>query len=418
MESTISLVVLSYKNWHVTEQCLQSLVASLDQALIDRGVEIVLVDNGSDEETREGIIAYRNAYDHENVTLECVMLEENLGYPAGINVGLEHARGRLIAVLNNDLVFPPGWLTPLVNVLEKDKLVAFAAPFLSYAGSIQNVPGEYTNFDEMVQFANNFMTANAEKVIVTDKVIGACMVFRRDFLELIGGNDYWYGVGNYDDDDWCLRARIAGYKIVIVGASYVQHVGHATYQLNPENFHVSMGSNIHKFERKWDIREQVNGNGTYTRLGVLKHTRYDRSKHYIPLALGDFSLSQEPFLPRKGTAKRLFLCADWTSSLSSWKQDLEKLLPAISQIELMFWIPTTHFDVEAVAKEIQQVFSQVLPQLHERSISLTLFQEEIPYVEVLRLLRSADILLQFKNDFVNRYMVRLARQIEMAIAGI
>ena len=123
-------------------------------------------------------------------------------------------------------------MTPIVNLLESDLSVGFAAPFLSYAGaSVQNVGKTFDTIEEMEAFAAYFTNLNKSHVIYAEQIVGACLIFRRDLLTTIGGNDFWYGIGNFDDVDWCIRARLAGYKIAVVGGSFVHHIGHASFLL-------------------------------------------------------------------------------------------------------------------------------------------------------------------------------------------
>lgn len=126
-----------------------------------------------------------------------VLLEVNLGYPSGVNVGLAHCRGEIIGVLNNDLVFPRSWLTALIHTLEADESIGFVAPFLSNAPSIQNTAKKFASFQELQDYSNQFIKSHVGKCIHTYRVLGACLLFRRDLLTTIGGNDFWYGIGNY-----------------------------------------------------------------------------------------------------------------------------------------------------------------------------------------------------------------------------
>jgi GT2 family glycosyltransferase len=415
VKPTISLIILSFNNWGFTYPCLTSLIQSFDASLLERGIEIILVDNGSNPETKQEIDAFGRDYTDNSVMLRFVMLEENLGYPSGVNIGLEQCRGDFIGVLNNDLVFPRGWLAPLIQILEEDKLVGFAAPYLSYAPSSQNIGKEFSSFAEMQEFAMKFTSANEGKFHHTDRVLGACLVFRRDLLASIGGNDFWYGIGNYDDDDWCLRARIAGYKIVIVGSSFVEHMGHATFRLEPTRFNTSLSANRDKFERKWCLNEGTPPIGTNTRNETLQLTRFERGKHFIPYSVNDFSSMGTPLYKRTANLRRWLLCADWTNPQSQWAANLISLLLHHEKVELFLWIPRNIFDVTTIETELQRMLVASAIHFQSKDITFTLLKNEVPYVDMLRLIGSADAVVNVSVDFVNRYIVRLAEQMGMNV---
>jgi GT2 family glycosyltransferase len=411
----ISLVVLSYNNWNFTYTCLTSLMKSFDDALIKRGIEVIVVDNGSDDETRQQIKEFVKTPAHPDVQLRLVLLEENLGYPSGVNVGLQHCLGSFIGVLNNDLVFPRGWLAPLIQALEDDKLIGFAAPCLSFAPSLQNVQKTFASFEDMQDFAARFTSINSDKKILTDKVIGACVLFRRDLLHSIGGNDFWYGLGNFDDDDWCLRARIAGYQIVVIGSSFVEHIGHATFRLDLPLFSSSLLTNGQKFKRKWRMPKETDLDDMNGRKELVAMTKFDRGKHYIPLHIADFSRTATPFYVRSTEGPSWFMCADWTASLSQWRETIFSLILENQQLEVCLWVPESYFDVKLVIDELQLCLSKSQIHIHSKNISFKIFQENVPHIDILRVLASTDAIIRVPGDFVNRYIVRLAKQIDMEV---
>jgi GT2 family glycosyltransferase len=123
-----SLIVLAYNNWEFTNQCLATLLENLETAQLEKGVEIIVVDNGSNKETIQHLKRFHSKHKHHPAQIHYNRLQENLGYPSGINEGLKQSRGEIIGVLNNDLVFPKNWLKPLAGLLESNAQIGFAAP--------------------------------------------------------------------------------------------------------------------------------------------------------------------------------------------------------------------------------------------------------------------------------------------------
>jgi GT2 family glycosyltransferase len=406
-----SLIVLSYNNWAFTKQCLISLLGSIEDAHIQKGIEIIIVDNGSNSETVKQMDVFSKKYKNHAVQLEFVLLKENLGYPSGINIGIGRSKGAIIAVLNNDLLFPPNWLSPIVQVLEADPRIGFAAPFLSYAGrSVQHVGKTFDTIEEMEAFAVYFTNLNKAHLIYSDKLLGACLVFRRDLLVATGGNDFWYGIGNFDDVDWCVRARLAGYTIAVVGGSFVHHIGHASFAQDPAQFTSSLQINQAKFERKWRIKQHQNNPRNENQI-----IKFEHEKHYIPTQISEFIPVANTWIPGNSSSKSLLMCADWSNPESQWPAILTALLSESDHTEIYCWIPSTFYEVTDIEAQFSQLIVSSASHFYTTSKLLKIIHDEVPYSAVLSLIRSADEIVKVPQDFVNRYIVYLAEQIGMKI---
>jgi GT2 family glycosyltransferase len=404
-----SLIVLAYNNWEFTKQCLTTLLESLDVVQLAKGVEIIVVDNGSKDETNQQMKRFRSKHKNHTAQLRYVRLKENLGYPSGINEGLKESKGEIIGVLNNDLLFPQNWLSPLAGLLESNPQIGFAAPFLSYAGgSIQHVGKTFDTIDEMEEFAAYFTNLNKDHMIYVPQVLGACLLFRRELLMTIGGNDFWYGIGNFDDVDWCIRAAAAGFKIAVVGGSFVHHIGHASFLHEPALFNLSLQINQDKFERKWKIKDNI-----HTKQSNSGKVIFDHNKHYIPIHLMDFNPLNSPCYPRTSTAKRILICADWSHPQSEWPSIIPSLMELNEQIELCCWIPNNLFDLKYLKNQWLACLSSF--NFPSTQCTLRIFQDDMAHTDTLRVLYSTDAVAKISNDFVNRYIVHLAEQIGMKI---
>jgi hypothetical protein len=232
-------------------------------------------------------------------------------------------------------------------------------------------------------------------------------LFRREVLDTVGGIDFWFGIGNYDDDDWCLRVRLAGYKIAVVGGSYVHHFGHASFKQQTGHFNTSLDINAAKFARKW--RAQLDPDG-------MPLTAFKKAKHFVPIHITDFNPEAVPLYPRHSAAKRLLFCADWSNSLSEWSSALILLLLNYEQIEICYWIPPSIYDTEQIDSEIQRLIASVQSvKLQSKGIQLRILMDEVPHWDTIRLIKSTNAVVRIANDFVNRYIIDLAQQLEMQI---
>lgn len=90
------------------------------------------------------------------------------------------------------------------------------------------------------------------------RLVGFCLLIRRSVIDKIGGLDPAYGVGNFEDDDYCLRARAAGFKLRVALDSFVHHDGGATLGRD-EKFAKAMAHGWGVFERKFGAVQREGG---------------------------------------------------------------------------------------------------------------------------------------------------------------
>ena len=212
------MVVPLYNCLPLTQAMLASLRATLPAGLTH---EIILVDDGSTDGTREWLATLRGAPFH------VLLNERNLGYASTNNRGVAIARGEFLALLNNDLILQPGWLEPMLEA---------HARLGRRAGLIGNVQLDART--GAVDHAGLDLTPAAKPVHVRvlppllarlfqpvrpmPAVTGACMLVARALWEQLGGFDEGY-VNGGEDIDLCYRARAAGLINAVALRSVVRH---------------------------------------------------------------------------------------------------------------------------------------------------------------------------------------------------
>ena len=177
----------------------------------------------------------------------------------GIEFGLAKLDFEYIVLLNNDTVPAKGWLPPLQQALDDGFCVA--GPVTNSCGHGEQVvhpafsctePSE-VNHEAMDRFADSLEPSRSPVFAV----VGMCMAFRSDLLGSIGMLDRRFRVGNFEDNDWCLRASEAVDKgCCVCRDSFVWHFGSATFR-ESGSFADAMESNRVRFERKWLGRADI-----------------------------------------------------------------------------------------------------------------------------------------------------------------
>jgi GT2 family glycosyltransferase len=217
---SLSVVIVTFGKREVTERCLETLDEAFGER-IGRDVELVLVDNGSPDDTPELL---RSWEDRATV----ILLEENRNYAGGNNIGAQAARGEVLVLLNNDTEVFPGALDALATqALEPG--VAIAGCRLLYPDrTIQHggcawwraPDGMVRPFHLFRHEAGDLPAACA--TFDCDFVTAACIAIRRDLFLEMGGFDEAF-VNGWEDVDLCVRARLAGQRVVYRGDIAVTH---------------------------------------------------------------------------------------------------------------------------------------------------------------------------------------------------
>ena len=221
-----TLILLAWNQWPMTRRCLDSLLATRPYA-----AEVIVVDNGSTDDTLSGLAAYA-------ARVRVVALPANLGFVRGMNAGIAAARADDdLVLLNNDLVFTQA------DWLERLRDAAYAAPEHGVVGCrllgpeaegrINHVGG-YIEADELrgQQVEGGPFEREVGQYTTTRRVQGiafAVAYLRRDCLERIGALDEAFH-SYYEDTDYCLRAADAGIASVVAGAVTLRHDQHGSTQ--------------------------------------------------------------------------------------------------------------------------------------------------------------------------------------------
>lgn len=219
MTVACSVIVVTYNSATSIDACLCSLVHQQGAP----AYEILVVDNGSTDDTVE-LVRVR----HPMVRLLC--LEDNLGFAAGVNRGVQAARGATIALLNPDASARPDWLSQLIAPLYDARIGVTGSKVLSPDGLIQSV-GTVVEFPTLLTAHRGDGEPDRGQYDTPADVWavhGAAMAFRRDMWITLGGFDEGYFPAYWEESDFCQRVRQAGYRVVTAPQAVVIHQEAAT----------------------------------------------------------------------------------------------------------------------------------------------------------------------------------------------
>jgi GT2 family glycosyltransferase/2-polyprenyl-3-methyl-5-hydroxy-6-metoxy-1,4-benzoquinol methylase/Flp pilus assembly protein TadD len=240
-----SIIILAWNQLAHTRACLESL-----QQHTPEPHEVILVDNGSTDGTPAYLREQARLHPHYTVILN----RANRGFAAGNNQGLRLATGKTVLFLNNDTVLTEGWLGRLLAVLEDHAETGIVGPVTNCVSGPQLIaPVAYENLAGLQDFAAQWAEQNEGKSIEINRVVGFCLLARRAVIDRIGGLDEQFGSGNFEDDDFCIRARACGFKARVARAAFIHHAGSQTFKGARIDYTASMRRNWELFKIKYRL---------------------------------------------------------------------------------------------------------------------------------------------------------------------
>jgi GT2 family glycosyltransferase len=214
----VSIVVVTWNGRQYLDACLSAVAAQSGVS-----TETILVDNASSD----GTVAYvRERFPAVRV----VALPENRGFAGGNNAGVREARGRFIALLNNDAVPEPGWLEALLGGLDEDAgfaLVTSRIVYMHDPALIDSAGDGMLASGGAFKHHHGASVERARESIEVFGVCGAACLMPRHVFDQLGGFDEDFFV-SHEDVDLSYRARLLGYRCRYVAGAVVRHHGSVT----------------------------------------------------------------------------------------------------------------------------------------------------------------------------------------------
>lgn len=243
LPGVVSIVILTWNQLEYTKQCLESI-----QKYTPERHEIIFVDNGSTDGTVDWLQAQAAEHQHYKLVENGI----NLGFAKGCNQGIEAASGDFILLLNNDVIVTADWLAGLLECLDTSDKTGIVGPMTNNISGVQRlVTVGYERLEDLPAFAASYRERFRHRRIAQRRIVGFCMLFRRRLVEEIGLLDEQFGSGNFEDDDYCVRAALAGYTNMIAGDVFIHHYGSVSFQANQLDYSAAIQGNGALFRKKW-----------------------------------------------------------------------------------------------------------------------------------------------------------------------
>lgn len=255
---SVAIVILNYNGRTYLETFLPSVLASAYS-----NKKVVVADNAS---TDDSVAFVKNNYP----LVECLYNLTNEGFAGGYNWALKQVEADYYVLLNSDVSVTPGWIDPVMVLMEKDKTIAACQPKLlsyhqpelfEYAGA---AGGWIDSLGYPFSRGRVFDVCEKDEAQYDDPqpvfwASGAAMFVRAKVYHELGGLDALF-FAHQEEIDLCWRMQLAGYRIMSCPQSVVYHVGAGTLPrggrkvfLNFRNNLLMLGKNLHWSEKLWKL---------------------------------------------------------------------------------------------------------------------------------------------------------------------
>jgi len=224
-----SIIIPVCNKLELTQKCIKTIEATTTD------YELIIVDNGSTPVYQGPGRIIRN--------------EKNEGFPVAVNQGLKEATGEILVILNNDTLVPPLWLDTLAGHLLNYDLVG---PCSNNVSGIQQIPARhFENNLDFFNFSKEQREKNRGNILPWHRLVFFCVAFKREVLDRVGFLDEQFTPGNFEDDDYCLRAIEADFKLGVAYDVFIHHTGGATHKGLNLDYKKLLETNQAKFSAKW-----------------------------------------------------------------------------------------------------------------------------------------------------------------------
>ena len=224
---SVSVVIVTWNGARVIRQCLASVLD--DEYNFE--VEVIVVDNGSHDNTKE--ITKR-----EFPSAEIIGLKKNIGYAAGNNVGIAAAKGDYILLMNDDVFLEKGTLAAMRQKLMEmqSEKVAAVAPCLKYPGgaiqlSLRKFPTPANVLCDVLTLGRWHGRQYDHTVSqLVDQPMASCLMIVGDLLRTMKGfDDHRNFFLYFNDVDLSYRIKEAGYRHYFLADRFaIHHHGQST----------------------------------------------------------------------------------------------------------------------------------------------------------------------------------------------
>lgn len=250
----LAIVILNYNGRGFLNQFLPTVLQYADNH------PVYIADNGS---TDDSLIVLRANFP----TVRLIELATNGGYAGGYNTALDAVRNQFggaeyYCLLNSDVEVTPGWIAPVLTLLETNQQIAACQPkirdfnrrdYFEHAGAaggfLDCLGYVFCRGRVFATFERDLGQYNDNRAVFW--ATGACLFMRAEVFHQTGGFDAAF-FAHMEEIDWCWRVQQADYQVWACGQSVVYHVGGGTLpKANPHKTYLNYRNSLFMLYKNW-----------------------------------------------------------------------------------------------------------------------------------------------------------------------
>ncbi|MGC8490832.1 MAG: glycosyltransferase family 2 protein [Syntrophobacteraceae bacterium] len=266
----IGIIIVSHNGLQeTTAPCLESIFSIGGRS----DFEVVVVDNNSSDETPD----YLRLLMKREKRLRCIFNTSNRGFAGGNNDGLRATSAPIVILLNSDCIVTHNWMEDLTAPLLLDPTIGLTGPVSNSVGNEQKIFTCGASRQKIIEEGVSWVSNSRDGRFETQMLSFFCVAMRRSVFDDVGPLDEAFGLGFYEDDDYCMRVRLAGYKLVCVEDVFIYHRGGGSFDRLPQGTRKLMKENRRKLETKHCPRRRTHPRDLQMLVleGYLRHASQD-----------------------------------------------------------------------------------------------------------------------------------------------
>lgn len=311
-----SIIIVNLNGLRQTINCIESILNNT------KDFELIIVDAASDDGSYEYLLAICEKYQNFKI----ITAEKRYNFSINNNLAIGLAQGDFIIFLNNDTVVSPGWL---------DQMEAhFTNVPIDNVGCVGPVSNNSNGKQAVgMQDPLAWREDHRGQWMLTGVLYGWCMMFKREVIDKLKGFDESYENG-HEDNDLCLRAQLAGYKLIIAGDTWIYHEGQATlrkvFDLSQEKYMLQGQKNREVYFDKYYNPDKKKLVAVYrTNAGEHLEESLEQTSKFADNIILHFCRAGNEFLAK---SSQVFKYGDMQVDRKGYEEYLQKTFPKICKI--------------------------------------------------------------------------------------
>lgn len=208
------IIIVTYNAKDKLKRCL----IALEKHTKSLGYLLTVINNNS----TDGTPLFLKNYQQKNRNVNIINTDKNLGFSGGANIGLKNTFNEFIVLLDDDAEATKGWLSGLYKHIRNKPEIGIVGCRIVFPNNRIH-SADYRVTPRPLVGTGEIDRGQRDYVKECDALIGSCWLMRRELIKNIGYFDERFFPCRHEDVDYCLRTRLAGYKIVYNGDVRIIH---------------------------------------------------------------------------------------------------------------------------------------------------------------------------------------------------